>query len=341
MLIVFWYDIFMDSVDLKFYNQFEKASKKFDELTELLESVEVMSDNKLYVFYLKQKKEVEKIAVMFKNLKEVETEIALIEETLKAETNSLVVTEFQNEREKLIEQRTEIFENLKTESLTFGTGETEQVKLEITTKFEDDDFVQEILNLVKNIDETFEVNAQKSKTTVVEVSGVNAYEKLKFLSGQIKHIKFGKEQMILIVVLKTEKTEIEIDEKDIVIEISRSSGAGGQHINKTESAVKLTHVPTGISAECQDERSQTKNKERAFENLKKKILQKHQENIQKNIKNQRNSQRNAIFSNTPVLVFDYDKNKVSDLRTKKIYELKEILNGKVEVLQSDLRANGI
>ena len=341
MLIVFWYDIFMDSVDLKFYNQFEKASKKFDELTELLESVEVMSDNKLYVFYLKQKKEVEKIAVMFKNLKEVETEIALIEETLKNETNSLVVTEFQNEREKLIEQRTEIFENLKTESLTFGTGETEQVKLEITTKFEDDDFVQEILNLVKNIDETFEVNAQKSKTTVVEVSGVNAYEKLKFLSGQIKHIKFGKEQMILIVVLKTEKTEIEIDEKDIVIEISRSSGAGGQHINKTESAVKLTHVPTGISAECQDERSQTKNKERAFENLKKKILQKHQENIQKNIKNQRNSQRNAIFSNTPVLVFDYDKNKVSDLRTKKIYELKEILNGKVEVLQSDLRANGI
>lgn len=341
MLIVFWYDIFMDSVDLKFYNQFEKASKKFDELTELLESVEVMSDNKLYVFYLKQKKEVEKIAVMFKNLKEVETEIALIEETLKAETNSLVVTEFQNEREKLIEQRTEIFENLKTESLTFGTGETEQVKLEITTKFEDDDFVQEILNLVKNIDETFEVNAQKSKTTVVEVSGVNAYEKLKFLSGQIKHIKFGKEQMILIVVLKTEKTEIEIDEKDIVIEISRSSGAGGQHINKTESAVKLTHVPTGISAECQDERSQTKNKERAFENLKKKILQKHQENIQKNIKNQRNSQKNAIFSNTPVLVFDYDKNKVSDLRTKKIYELKEILNGKVEVLQSDLRANGI
>ena len=341
MLIVFWYDIFMDSVDLKFYNQFEKASKKFDELTELLESVEVMSDNKLYVFYLKQKKEVEKIAVMFKNLKEVETEIALIEETLKNETNSLVVTEFQNEREKLIEQRTEIFENLKTESLTFGTGETEQVKLEITTKFEDDDFVQEILNLVKNIDETFEVNAQKSKTTVVEVSGVNAYEKLKFLSGQIKHIKFGKEQMILIVVLKTEKTEIEIDEKDIVIEISRSSGAGGQHINKTESAVKLTHVPTGISAECQDERSQTKNKERAFENLKKKILQKHQENIQKNIKNQRNSQKNAIFSNTPVLVFDYDKNKVSDLRTKKVYELKEILNGKVEVLQSDLRANGI
>ena len=331
----------MDSVDLKFYNQFEKASKKFDELTELLESVEVMSDNKLYVFYLKQKKEVEKIAVMFKNLKEVETEIALIEETLKNETNSLVVTEFQNEREKLIEQRTEIFENLKTESLTFGTGETEQVKLEITTKFEDDDFVQEILNLVKNIDETFEVNAQKSKTTVVEVSGVNAYEKLKFLSGQIKHIKFGKEQMILIVVLKTEKTEIEIDEKDIVIEISRSSGAGGQHINKTESAVKLTHVPTGISAECQDERSQTKNKERAFENLKKKILQKHQENIQKNIKNQRNSQKNAIFSNTPVLVFDYDKNKVSDLRTKKVYELKEILNGKVEVLQSDLRANGI
>ena len=141
----------------------------------------------------------------------------------------------------------------------------------------------------------------------------------------------------MVVVLLDSEKEIELREEDIAIEISKSSGAGGQHINKTESAVKLIHLPTGITAECQDERSQGKNKEKAMTALKEKILQKSKENRENNIKNQRNSLKTAIFADTPVLIFDFDRNRVVDNRTKKNYNLKEILAGNINNISSDLR----
>ena len=110
-----------------------------------------------------------------------------------------------------------------------------------------------------------------------------------------------------------------------------------EHINKTESAVKLLHVPTGLTVECQDERSQTKNKERAMSLLKEKISQYYLKNNENYIKNQRNTIKNAIFSNTSSVVFDFDKHKVFVANLKKDYDLNAIVGGNLKLISNDMR----
>ena len=327
----------MDSVDLKFFKEFEKIEHEYDELLMLLESVEVMSDNKLFAFYLKRKKSLDDIAVLFKKYRSIENEIKLNQEIFSLEKDDETKNYIVSENQKLEAEKQKVFEALKTQFSLSNSTEEQMVRIEITPKNEDKEFTVQIQNMICEMFKNSKIEVSSKKTTSITLSDVQAYDKLSFLSGLVKTIKQGKENLFQVVVLKIDNETIEIDEKDIVIEISKSSGAGGQHINKTESAVKLTHIPTGISAECQDERSQTKNKVRALENLKNKILQKYQENAQKNIEKQRQNQKNAVFGSTPVLIFDFDRNKVNDSRTKKTYDLKEILSGNTEILQSDLR----
>ena len=330
----------MDSVDLKFLESFEKIEREYDELLMLLDSVEVMSDNKLFAFYLKRKKELDTLAVLFKKYRAIEKEIQTNTEIFQIENDDETKKYILSENEKLENEKINVFEKLKTQFAETKTSEIQTAKIEITPKNDDTEFVEQITNMVKEMFKSSKFEIVSNKTTSIVVESVSAYEKLSFLSGLVRTVKQGKENLFQIVVLKLDDETISIDEKDIVVEISKSGGAGGQHINKTESAVKLTHIPTGISAECQDERSQVKNKAKALENLKKKILQKCRENAQKNIEKQRQNQKNAVFGTTPVLVFDFDRNKVNDSRTKKSYELKEILQGKTEVLQSDLKVDG-
>ena len=131
----------------------------------------------------------------------------------------------------------------------------------------------------------------------------------------------------------------EIRDEDIVVQTSKSSGAGGQHINKTESAVKLIHTPTGISIMCQDERSQLKNKIRAMENLKEKIMQKNNEIQEKYIINQRKITKNAIFTDTPAFILDFDTKKLSVTKNKKQYDANDAISGKLENIINDLKVN--
>ena len=166
----------------------------------------------------------------------------------------------------------------------------------------------------------------------MKIKGKSVYALLKIFSGKAKKVLRGVETFANIVVLKTEEVETDIREEDLIIQTSRSGGAGGQHINKTESAVKIIHVPTGLFAECQDERSQGKNKEKAMQALQKKIEQRVLENQQKNIKNQRKEIRNKLFSATAELVIDFDANKVLLNSNKSEYKLKEIISGNLDLI---------
>lgn len=328
----------MDNVDAKFYEQFEKINHQYDEFLGMLESVEVMSDNKLFAHYLKQKKQIEQVALAFKKYKAIENEIALNNEIYEIENDEEVRANIKKENVTLSNEMQKVFDNIKVEFLK-QEQEIQTAKIEITPRNANDEGSMELVSMIKNIfeNEDAEILINEAKTIAISIKAKNAFNRLSFLSGLVKQTRLGKDGLFQVVVLNDESREVVIDEKDIVVEISKSSGAGGQHINKTESAVKLTHIPTGITAECQDERSQIKNKIRAMEHLKQKILQNNQEITQKNIKSQRRMQKNAIFSNTPVLIFDYDKNIVSDCRTKKNYPLKEILSGNTKLIESDLR----
>ena len=330
----------MDSVNQKYYDLFVELEAEYDECLELLSSVEIMTDNKLFVYYQKKQKQFADVVLKFKEYKKLCEECELSKELAVVETSETEKAELSKTYEELLKKSEDAFEELKQVYFEHGKKEEQKAKIEISIKTGENEFVAELKTLFENFAEQngFEIEIVSETETQISmfVSGENSFEKLKAFQGAVKKIQNTSEALALVVVLLDGAKEIEIREEDILVEISKSSGAGGQHINKTESAVKLIHLPTGITAECQDERSQGKNKEKAMVALKEKILQKTKENNEKYIKNQRNSLKNAIFSDTPVLIFDYDRNKVTDNRTKKTYSLKEILSGNINLIASDL-----
>ena len=330
----------MDAVTQKYFNLFEKLEAEYDEYSEFLSAVEIMSDNKLFVHYLTKRNQVKNIATAFKKYKQLLQDILVANELLQIEEDENERNVLKNKIQEIETEATVLFEEIKSMYYERGEKANQKTKIEISYKAGDKLFVVETKEMFQNFANENELKVEIISETESQISlyviGENSYEVLKNFNGAIKKVQNGNESLILVVALLSDESEIEFKEEDIEIQISKSSGAGGQHINKTESAVKLIHIPTGITAECQDERSQGKNKEKAMAALKQKILQKSKENNEKYIKNQRNSMKTAIFSDTAVLIFDFDRNRVVDNRTKKNYEIKDIIQGNLKIIASDL-----
>ncbi len=329
-----------DSVFEKYFSKFKDLETQYDEYTELLSSVEIMSDNKLFVHYQKLRKRLEPIIEKFKIFLKFADELDVAKELEKLEQDASLKAGLQNNIKEIEGKLLLIFEEVKKAYFETQTKEIQKVKIEITNKLDGTQFVEEFKNLIlefaKQNEFEYQIVSVTETQSTIFVEGENAFNLLRAVQGTIKKIQNTNESSILVVVLLNAEEEFDFKEEDVEIQISKSSGAGGQHINKTESAVKLIHIPTGITAECQDERSQSKNKEKAMIALKLKISQKIKENNEKYIKNQRNELKNSIFSDTPTLIFDYDRNRVSDNRTKQTYKIQEILNGNINLIASDL-----
>ena len=124
---------------------------------------------------------------------------------------------------------------------------------------------------------------------------------------------------------------VEIDEKDLRIDTYRSSGAGGQHINKTESAVRLTHKPTGIVVECQEERSQFKNKDKALKMLRSKLFDIKQREHDEKIASDRKNQVGTGDRSERIRTYNYPQGRISDHRIGlTLYSLDDFLNGNID-----------
>ena len=132
---------------------------------------------------------------------------------------------------------------------------------------------------------------------------------------------------------EAEEVELNIDDKELRIDVFRSSGAGGQHINKTESAVRITHLPTGMVVECQDERSQQKNKERAMKVLCSRLLEMKQEEQEKAIAGERRSQIGTGDRSERIRTYNFPDGRVSDHRIGlTLYKIDAIMNGALDEL---------
>ena len=130
---------------------------------------------------------------------------------------------------------------------------------------------------------------------------------------------------------EAEDVELEIDPNDLKIDTFRSSGAGGQHINKTSSAIRITHLPTGMVVECQDERSQYKNKDKALKVLKSRLLKEKQDKQASEIAENRKMQVGTGDRSERIRTYNYPQGRVTDHRIGlTLYKLEEILNGNLD-----------
>ena len=172
------------------------------------------------------------------------------------------------------------------------------------------------------------------------IEGEGAYSRLKYESGvhRVQRVPETESQgrihtstVTVAVLAEADEVELEINPADLKIDVFRASGAGGQHINKTESAVRITHLPTGCVVECQDERSQFKNKDKAMKILRSRLYEMLLNEQNDKIASERRTQVGTGDRSERIRTYNYPQGRLTDHRINlTIYRLEEILNGNLE-----------
>ena len=178
------------------------------------------------------------------------------------------------------------------------------------------------------------------KEVSFSIAGDEAYSRLKYESGvhRVQRVPETETQgrihtstVTVAVLPEAEDVELEIDPKDLKIDTFRSSGAGGQHINKTSSAIRVTHLPTGMVVECQDERSQYKNKDKALRVLRSRLLEQKQREQDDRIASERKSQVGTGDRSERIRTYNYPQGRVTDHRINlTLYKLQAVLDGALD-----------
>ena len=172
------------------------------------------------------------------------------------------------------------------------------------------------------------------------IKGKGAYSKLKFESGvhRVQRLpeteasgRIHTSTVTVAVLPEVDDVEVEINPADVKMDVYRASGAGGQHVNKTSSAVRLTHVPTGIVVACQTERSQFQNKDNAMKMLKAKLYEMEQEKQNTELATTRRLQVGSGARSEKIRTYNYPQSRVTDHRINfTIYQLESFLNGNMD-----------
>jgi peptide chain release factor 1 len=187
------------------------------------------------------------------------------------------------------------------------------------------------------------------KEVIVRIEGQGAYSKLKFESGghRVQRVPETEAQgrihtsacTVAVLPEADEIDNVKIDPTEIRIDVYRASGAGGQHVNKTESAVRITHLPTGLVVECQDDRSQHKNKERAMKILAARIKDKQVQEQQKKEASQRKSLIGSGDRSERIRTYNFPQGRITDHRINlTLYKIDQIMDGDIEELSQALTA---
>jgi peptide chain release factor 1 len=187
------------------------------------------------------------------------------------------------------------------------------------------------------------------KEVIVRIEGQGAYSKLKFESGghRVQRVPATEAQgrihtsacTVAVLAEADEIDDVKIDPTQIRIDVYRASGAGGQHVNKTESAVRITHLPTGLVVECQDDRSQHKNKERAMKILAARIKDKQVQERQKKEASQRKSLIGSGDRSERIRTYNFPQGRVTDHRINlTLYKIDQIMDGDISELSAALTA---
>lgn len=187
------------------------------------------------------------------------------------------------------------------------------------------------------------------KEATVSLEGEGAFGRFRFESGvhRVQRVPETESQgriqtsaATVAVLPEAEDVDVEIDPKDLLIETHRSGGAGGQHVNKTESAIRIIHIPTGIEVDCQDERSQYKNKDKAMKILRSRLLEQKREEQNAEISSTRKAQVGSGDRSERIRTYNFPQGRVTDHRIGlTLYKIQSITDGDLdELIDSLIRA---
>lgn len=344
------------------FEKIEIFSKRYDELNNRLYDPSVAADPNEYSKVMKEVKSIEAIVLKYREYKEIlkamdEAREIIEDSSSDKDFREMAMAEIDDCKEKL----PEITEELKILLLSKDPNDSRNVIMEIRGGAGGEEaalFCGVLYRMYSMFAEkqgykTEIINANETelggfKEISFMINGEGAYSKLKFESGvhRVQRVPETESQgrihtstVTVAVLPEAEDVELEINPADLQIDTFRSSGAGGQHINKTESAIRITHIPTGVVVECQDERSQYKNKDKAMKVLKSRLLQAKREEQEDSIAAERKQQVGTGDRSERIRTYNYPQGRVTDHRIAlTLYKIDDILNGNIEEIVDALIA---
>ena len=330
-----------------------KTKERYEKLNALVVDPQVIADNKEWKKLVKERSAIEDIALAHDKLEKLVNEYKLCKNDYEKESDHELKNMFYEEIGSLKTQIEALIEEIKILLLPKDENDESNVIMEIRQAAGGEEaglFCSVLYRMycmyaeskhwkveVLDINET-ELGGIKEITLMVK--GKGAYSKLKYESGvhRVQRVpetessgRIHTSTSTVAVLPEIEDVELEVDEKDLKIDTYRSSGAGGQHVNKTESAIRITHLPTGIVVACQDERSQIKNRERAMSILRSKLYDYYQGQVEAEYKKGRKSQVGSGDPSERVRTYNYPQGRVTDHRVNLTsYNLEGVLNGDID-----------
>lgn len=338
----------------------KEIERRYTELSDLLTDPELIKDRDKYTQSTKEHSSLEEYVVPFRRLNEIIEEIKTHESMLQdpdPEMRDLVKEELND----LQEEKDSLENALKMLFIPKDPNDARNVILEIRAGTGGEEaalFAADLFRMYCRYAESKKWNIEilslndtgkgGIKEVIAGISGRNVYSRLKYESGvhRVQRVpeteasgRIHTSAVTVAILPEAEEVDLEISPTDLRIDTYRASGSGGQHVNKTESAVRITHIPTGVVVTCQDEKSQHKNKDKAMKVLRSRLLQKKQEDYDQEIANERRSQVGSGDRSERIRTYNFPQGRVTDHRINlTLHKLSAILEGDVEELINALAA---
>lgn len=334
------------------FERLETMKSRYYELEKLIGDSAVIANQKEWQKLVKEHSSLEKAVTMYEKYLKNEESIIECQEIIDDGSDKEMTALAKEELSLNHKLRDELISELKVALIPVDPNDDNNVIIEIRPAAGGDEaalFGAVLVRMymryaerkrwkVKELDMNFtELNGVKECTFMI--SGTGAYRELKFESGvhRVQRVPETESQgrihtstCTVAVLPEIEEVEFEILDKDVKVDTYRSSGAGGQHVNKTESAIRITHLPTGIVVTCQDEKSQIKNRESAFKVLKTRLYDHYQSQINDKYSANRKLQVGSGDRSERIRTYNYPQGRVTDHRIgMTIYSLDDFLDGNI------------
>lgn len=340
-------------------DRLQSVEDRYEKLNQLLMDPDIISDTKKLREYSKEQSDLQETVEVYREYKEVREQISdtksMLEEKLDAEMREMA----KEELAELEDRKEDLTARLKILLVPKDPNDDKNVIMEIRGAAGGEEAALFAANLYRMYSKFAEVQGWKTevmeashtgtggyKEIIFMINGKGAYSKLKFENGahRVQRVpetesggRIHTSTATVAVLAEAEEVEVEIHDKDVRVDTFTSSGPGGQSVNTTMSAVRLTHVPTGTVVSCQDEKSQIKNKEKAMKVLRARVYDKFQREAQAEYDQTRKLAVGTGDRSERIRTYNFPQNRVTDHRIGlTIQKLDQILEGKLDEIVETL-----
>lgn len=317
-------------------NKLEEVEKRFEQVGNELQNPDLVSDQKLYRKKMKEYADMEAVVLPFREFKKVSAEIKGNKEILSGESDEEMREMIRADLHELEARKSALEAELKILLLPRDPNDDKDVIVEIRAGAGGDEaslFAEELfrsyslyasqLGWQVTLLSSSAGNAGGVKEVIASINGDKVFSRLKYESGvhRVQRVPETESQgrvhtstVTVAVLPEAEEVDVKIDPKEVRVDVMRASGSGGQSVNRTESAVRLTHLPTNIVVYCQEGKSQNSNKERAFKVLATRLLALEEEKARKEASSARLSQIGTGDRSERIRTYNFPQSRVTDHR---------------------------